>query len=187
MPVHHHRSQKDINLLSPSHGNNSITEQLLTWALTYGRYIIIITQIIVLSVFFARFKLDRDQTDLKDAALEKQALIEQISEFEKDVKTLQKKIEYVKQSTVNQELLTSITGYLEEKIPSDIVFINLNLTPDKISFSAESPDLLAFSSLLKTMQYEDRFTDIILENINRRNNGSLNFKISARINPKKFI
>ena len=50
----------------------SFGEKFLNWSLTFGRYIIIGTEIIVLVAFFSRFKLDRDFIDLHDQVKEKQ-------------------------------------------------------------------------------------------------------------------
>ena len=71
----------NINLIVKEDLGEALSSQILSWALTYGRYIIIITQIVVLSVFFLRFKLDRDHTDLKEAVTQKQALLESISDL----------------------------------------------------------------------------------------------------------
>ena len=79
-----------INLLIKPEEELSISSQFLNWALTYGRYIIIIIQIVVLSVFFTRFKIDRDRTDLKEAVAQKRALIESIGEMETEIKRVQK-------------------------------------------------------------------------------------------------
>ena len=72
------KKQVNINLIERPDENNSLSNQFLSWAFTYGRYIIIITQIIVLSVFFLRFKFDREHADLKESVSQKEAILEYI-------------------------------------------------------------------------------------------------------------
>lgn len=180
------RKKREINLLVEPFGPSTVSEQLLAWALTYGRYIIIITQIIVLSVFFARFKLDRDQTDLKDLALQKQALIESMVDFEKDVNSVQKKIGYIRQTTHKGDLFLKIINYLGEKIPTDIVFKSLNLTQDKINIEATAVNMKTFNATIKFFQNDNHFKDTTVENLVRKTNGSIDFRITINIDNNKF-
>ena len=103
----------NINLLIKDDLSKSFYGQLLSWVLTYGRYIIIITQIIVLSVFFLRFKLDRENTDLEESVSQKRAIIESITDLEKDIRVIQGKLSNVGQITTNQDFPSKILRFLQ--------------------------------------------------------------------------
>src|SRR3972149_8149847 len=78
-----------INLLGDSEMEHTPLGRIVAWAVTYGRYITIGTEIIVRLAFISRFSLDRKLTDLNDEIFQKQAIIEANSAFESDFRTLQ--------------------------------------------------------------------------------------------------
>ncbi len=65
-------SYLDINLVKK---RVSFTDKFLSWALSAGRVVIIITEIIALSVFLYRFFLDRQLIDLHTKIKQQQAII----------------------------------------------------------------------------------------------------------------
>lgn len=177
----------NINLLIRDDLPGSFSGQLLSWILTYGRYIIIITQIVVLSVFFLRFKLDREHTDLKESVSQKQAIVESITDLEKDILQLQGRLNHIKQVFTNQDVPLKILRALQEELPSDTVFSTLFFTYDHINFAGTSGNLRSFSFLLSQLLLDKRFSDVSLDEINRRPDGRVEFKISAKINLKELI
>lgn len=176
----------NINLIIKDQFGVSYYDQLLSWTLTYGRYIVIITQIIVLSVFFLRFKLDRDHTDLKEAVAQKQAIVESISDLETEIRRVQGKLTHVAQITENQEIISNILYFLQENIPSDTILSVLSISLEKVSFNATSKDLREFSFLLNQLQQDKKFSEVTLEDIKRRIDGRVEFKINARVNIGAF-
>jgi Tfp pilus assembly protein PilN len=176
----------NINLIVKEDLGEALSSQILSWALTYGRYIIIITQIVVLSVFFLRFKLDRDHTDLKEAVTQKQALLESISDLETEIRKLQGKLLHIEQITSDQTNITKVLRFLQDRTPSNTSFSVLSLTTDKISLQATSGNLKSFSFFLSQFQQDKRFSEITLESIQRLADGKVEFKISSRLNLKEF-
>ena len=56
--------KKDINLLPREEFEQKTVGRFLIWALTVGRWIVIVTELIVITAFLSRFKLDRDLANL---------------------------------------------------------------------------------------------------------------------------
>ncbi|MBM3283240.1 PilN domain-containing protein [Candidatus Gottesmanbacteria bacterium] len=185
--MHSRKKGININLLIKEDFGQSFSEQFLSWALTYGRYIIIITQIIVLSVFFARFTLDRDHTDLKEAVSQKQAIVESVADLEKEIRRIQGKLSYIKNITANQVWVLNVLRFLQENTPTTVSYSTISLTSDKISFTAIASDLRSFNALIKVLQQNDKFFEVSLEDILRRPDGKVEFIINAKINPKGFV
>ncbi len=181
-----HRKKININLLLLDSNDFSFSGQLLSWAFTYGRYIIIITQIIVLSVFFARFKLDRDHTDLKEAVTQKQAILESVTDLETEIHKVQKRLTDIKNIAENQNIIINILHFLQENTPTDTLFSSLSISSKKIVFNASARNLRSFSFLLSKLQQSDKFSEVTLEDILRRANGRVEFKINAKINTNSF-
>jgi hypothetical protein len=179
MPAH--KKKYNINLIIKSGETLNFSEQFLSWALTYGRYIIIITQIVVLSVFFARFKLDRDHTDLKETVLQKQALIESVSDMEKEIIKTQLKLSQIKTIITNKDQFLELITFLQDNVSTDTSFNTLSVSPDRIQFSATTDSLRSFGYLIKKFQQENKFTEAVLEDISRKPNGKIEFRINAKI------
>lgn len=181
------KKQVNINLIVKEELGESFSGQVLSWALTYGRYIIILTQIIVLTVFFLRFKLDRDHTDLKEATSQKAAIIESVSDLEDEIRRVQGRLANIRQISTNQDALLKILQFFQENIPSNVNFNTLILSSDKIAFSATAGSFKSFSFLLSELQRNDRFIDVTLEEILKRPDGRVEFRINAKVNLKAFI
>src|SRR3989344_4294266 len=64
----------EINLIPKQ--KKTLLDKLMFFLLHYFRYIIVLTQIVVISVFFARFSLDQEIVDLKESFTDKQAILE---------------------------------------------------------------------------------------------------------------
>ena len=181
-----HKKKPNINLVIKSEPEVSFSGQLLAWAFTYGRYIIIITQIIVLSVFFLRFRLDRDHTDLKESVTQKQALIESVADLETEIKRVQQRLSNIHQISVNQDGLIKIIRFLQNSTPTDTTYTNLSITSESISFTATSKNLRSFSYFLRRLQVDNKLTEVTIDDIVRRNDGRIEFKIQAKVNLKAF-
>ncbi|OGG02280.1 hypothetical protein A2W14_00950 [Candidatus Gottesmanbacteria bacterium RBG_16_37_8] len=180
------RKKSGINLIIKPEEQLSISSQFLNWALTYGRYIIIIIQIVVLSVFFMRFKIDRDRTDLKEGVVQKKALVESIIDVENEIKRVQKRLSDIKLITSNQDIYLRVIKFLEKNTPVDTSFALLSFSKNTVKFVAISENLKTFNFLLKRIQDDKLLTDIQLEDLKRRSDGRVEFRLQATINLSSY-
>lgn len=179
------KRKTDINLVVTKVKEESLSAQFLTWALTYGRYIIIIIQIVVLSVFFMRFRLDRDRTDLKESVGQKEALIESISEVDAEVRRVQKSLGDIKSVTDNHDYVLKTVNFLENNTPSNISFTLLTFGKQGLRFTAVADNLTSFNVLLKNIQDNKMFSEIQLEDLKRKADGKVEFRVQAMLQDKK--
>jgi len=178
------RSKKhDINLLVNREPDKSFHEQLLSWAITYGRYIIIITQIMVLTVFFGRFKLDRDFTDLQDLLKQKQAIVQSFAELETEIRRVQEKLSHIATIEKDQSLPSSLFAAFATNAPSDARFTSLSYEGDTVRFAATVATLRSFNAFLYQVQKDGWLTDLVLEDITRRGDGRVEFRMHATVHP----
>ncbi len=180
------KKQININLVEQPDENSNLSSQFLSWAFSYGRYIIIVTQIIVLSVFFLRFKFDREHADLKESVSQKQAILESVKDLENEIKGLQVKLSDIRKIVTSQEIPVNILRFLQDNSPTDTSYSNINYSNNQLTFTATTNSLKSFSTLLKNIQSEDKFSEVNLEDIQRKKNGRIEFKISAKVNISKF-
>lgn len=123
------RSSDSIDLVK---AKPNLIDELVKWALTFGRLLIIIVEIVAFSAFIYRFALDRKLVDLNDKIKNEQAIIASTRERENIYRSLQERI------TTAEKIST--TGNTNIKLLNDIV----SITPAEItynSFSVENNNL----------------------------------------------
>jgi len=119
--------KKEISLLPDKDNPNSFSGRVLLWLTSVGRYIIVITELLVISGFISRFWLDRRNADLSEAIRQKKAIVESTIQFEKDYKTIQDKLliikdAYAKQSDFSNKIIT-----LADSTPDNIIYQTFNV------------------------------------------------------------
>ena len=155
----------DINFIKQDAWQKTSLGRFLKWALTYGRYIVIFTELIVILAFLSRFKFDRDLTDLKEEVQNKTVVINSASALEQDFRLLKEKIGFLQ--TVDVEALASndVFKKLASALPSEVAISKLDCTYDKLSFEATSVSENGLATLLYSLKKTQFFKNIDLKNV----------------------
>lgn len=154
--------------------------KFFSWVLTYGRYIVVGTEIIVLLAFFSRFKLDRDLTDLHKAAGQKEAIVLTSAGFENQVRSLQNHLKMIsgllKQKQAPRNLLTALSNLT----PRDVVLSELAFSQKKMELTAISLSNDSFNIFLNNLSASPLVTNINLDAIDKNPKGpGIEFHLSA--------
>lgn len=173
----------NINLIEHKNLDNTPLGNLLRWSLTYGRYIIVCTEIVVLLAFIWRFSLDRTITDLSEEIDQKIAIIEANAVFENQFRNLQQRIVEIGKLSQNQNLGAIIIRHLEQITPSGIQFASLNYDGKKINIQASAASSVSLKIFLKNLKSSEYLTNINLVGLNKSNTGKGEtiFQIEAMI------
>lgn len=175
-------SKFDINLLSQAGISGKPLGKFLRWSLTYGRYIIILTQIVVLLAFFSRFKLDQDLSDLHSKIEEKTNIVKALALVEQNTRTIQHKLETIKTLEVSRALYFEILQTLAQNIPSEVSIQRIILSKNKLTLSGSALNNLVFSSFLNFIRRSGYFTQITLDQVGKTvNDSSIDFSVSMEI------
>lgn len=116
-----------LNLLHPKEIPAPILERFFRWLISYGRFIVIIVEIVVVSAFLMRFKLDADLDNLKRNIEKDLPYVEGLSTYEALIKQTQLRIntfdninnkgpEYIK-------TLDNISGQIPNQIKLSNIFL----------------------------------------------------------------
>jgi hypothetical protein len=117
---------REISLLPKEDDVNSLSSRVIRWVTTVGRFIIVFTELIVISAFLSRFWLDRKNSDLSDIIRQQKAILESTSDFEKDYLSLQTRLKLIKQVDKPQYLDQRLVS-LSKSTPPDILFETISL------------------------------------------------------------
>ncbi len=173
-----------INLLGQEDLRHTPQGRIISWALTYGRYIMIGTEIVVLLAFISRFSLDRRLTDLKEEVSQKQAILEANADLERDIRLLQDTLVKIKQTTANQTIPLDTLMILQTLLPANVYVESLDVATDRLSVAATAGSTNGFSQFLTNLQTAKQFSRIDIGDIKKGAFTGIEFKFTAYLAKK---
>lgn len=158
-----------INLMQKKEIN--LIDRLTFFGLNYLRYIIVITQLIVIGVFFYRFQIDQRIIDLKEKVEQKKEIVKIVLPLLNEAAKIDKKTQIIENTLAEQKKFDEMFDYFISAFPESIILTNLELKGEnlKIMGDASNPQhLQSFYSLLKK---EHRFKSVNLQSIKKTDVG----------------
>lgn len=159
------KKSPSINLVRTD--KNQLTNQVVNWALTIGRVLIIIVEIIALSAFIYRFILDNQLRDINSKIKLEQEILKSQEQKENTYRNLQDRLNLAS-SVSNQG--KEKTGLFKEIIalaPPGISFTNLIFSENKVSIQLNTGSvypLSVFITALRNYKLTDAITIDLIEN-----------------------
>lgn len=168
-----------INLLGSQQAEHSPFGRFLTWITTYGRYIMITTEMIVLLAFLSRFSLDRTLTDLNDEIMQKQEIIAVNSDLETTFRKTQDSLIKIKGLRATQPLLLQTLTGLHMLLPSGTYFQNLSVGDGKITAQVTSLTVQSFSQFLVNVTGSKQLTNVEIGTIDKQTAAGIQYTLKA--------
>lgn len=140
--------------------------KFLKWLLNIGRWIVIVTELIVIIAFLSRFKLDRDLTNLNETIKQKQAIIIASASFEKEFRFLQKKLTVIEGLEKLQIKSDQVLSIFSQITPAGIQLSNFMIDDErKISLKASADSESTFAFFLKKLKAEPKLKNLTIDKI----------------------
>lgn len=140
-----------INLLKNRRG--VFVDKFIGWALTVGRLLVILTELIALSAFLYRFSLDRKLIDLHSKIKQEELAVKALKKSEDNYRNLQDRLGLVSNfSNIGTQKIKIFQDILAFA-PNGITLNNLIMYENRISINAiaqGTSSLNAFTNSLKT-------------------------------------
>ena len=179
----------NINLL-PSRGPSGTLGTAVSWTLTIGRYLIILTEIIAISIFILNIKLSTDKQNLKENIQSLSGEVSAQSDFETEFRFVQQRINEIKTERTNHFPENLVTTEFLKLLPKDMKIDSLEIRSDEITFSGSfaTPDQLQtlISSFSKSDQNKFVGLDIAELNSPSEKNPLYTFKAQAAVVQTSF-
>ena len=176
--------KRSINLLPHDKFESSTLGIILEWSLVFGKWSVILTQLIVMGAFIYRFTLDRGLTDLRKTIAKDVAIVKSYDQVERDFVLTQKQIAQAKVSLNTQKQILTALNEIEKITPSTVWFERIALSPRTLMLSAYAASLPAFGQFLTAVQTDPLFSGIKIAKLESSNNGSqMQFDISMELLP----
>lgn len=159
--------QYRINLLQRKRKPTTLIDKLIFFALHYLRYIIIITQIIVIGVFFYRFTIDQQVIDLKESVNQKQEIIRIALPIVQEAKAFEAKTTVIKKILDQQKQFSVHFDYIVSIIPESIIVKKLNLTAEGIALEGNATEINSVRALYERVKKDKKFKNVSLEKVTK--------------------
>ena len=153
--------KKDIGLL----------DKLTFFGLNYLRYIIVVTQLIVIGVFFYRFQIDQRIIDLKEAVEQKREIVKIVLPLLNEAAKIDQKTIIIDEAFVKQKKFSDMVSYFISTFPETITLSNMEIKDESIKITGDAVNpqhLQAFYALLKK---DNKFKNVNLQNIKKTETG----------------
>jgi len=170
-------AEDQVNLLPKDEFESSPVGKFIKWAVGIGRWIVVLTEFVVICAFLSRFYFDTKLANLFDDIKQKQAIVDSALPFEERFRLVQERIKIVK------ALLA------EEKHPSDLfvevtgLLTGMGTEEEKLVLKGYFLSEKSLKVFLSGLMSSPHLEEVILENVatQKDNPSAVNFSISAMI------
>lgn len=175
MPAH-----SRVNLLPPSEFELSFWGRFLRWAVTTGRYIIVLAELLVILAFLSRFKLDEDLRNINEQINGQVNFLERTYRQESEFRQLQNKIALTKKYLDLRPSPYESLDYLDKRLPDEVVIRTWNINMGEFSFSAETQNEKAMGKIMATMSGDKKWKSIDVTQLYGEKVSGIKFSITAK-------
>lgn len=153
------KKQSLINLLPKEEFERSTTGRVLKWAMTTFRYIVIVTEMIVMGAFLSRFWLDARNADLGDSIKVASARIEAQSDFEQEFRNTQTQLSVFSQIDKGlkpSEIINKIISWL----PSGLTLSSVTFHDTYAEVKGVAGNEVEVAQLIANLKSDKSFSSI---------------------------
>lgn len=174
-----------INLL-PNSGDSFLT-QFFNWALTIGRLLIIITEMVALGTFIYRFGLDMQIVDLHDKIKAESFIVDNFKDQETTFRDIQDRLATIKRYTSVGTTTTSIFTDITKMGQGKVTFKDLNITTNSAKIEITAPSASSLSQFVDQLKNYPSVTDVSIDKVeNNTTSAQIIMNITATLKPAAF-
>ena len=148
-------------------------DKFMNWALTAGRLIVIITEIVAVSAFIYRFSLDERLIDLHSAIKQKQALISLLKQDESKYRNLQDRIALASDLSEKNIKTNKIVLDIIGLIPQGVTINSLAFNKDRIVINANTNSVSSLTNFINLLKDYPDIKSVSIDNIENKPTGGL--------------
>jgi len=157
----------------------TLIDKVIYFSLNYLRYILVITQTVIIGVFFYRFKIDQEIVDLKDALNQKQEIVTVSKPLLKQAEAVERTINYVDKTARDQETQRAMLNYFVSRFPESMTVSRMIIEDNNLNVELISKDALIIKLFTDKLNRESRFALVQLRKVQKTEGGySTNFVLT---------
>jgi len=169
-----------INLLPKTEFENSNAGKLLNWVVTVGRWIVVLTEFIVICAFLSRFYFDTELSNLFDSLRQKKTMVDSALAFESEFVETQEKLKIIKGLLANEKKPSTLITRISQLLPLDVSLTAIQIDQESLRISGFSLSEQGVRTLIKQINHQPDFSQVSLGSISQKENSlGISFEISA--------
>lgn len=176
-------SKGKINLLPKDDFETSTMGKFVQWAVSVGRWIVVLTEFVVICAFLSRFYFDTKLANIFDEMKQKQAIVDSATSFEDNFRSVQGKITIIKTLLAQEEKPSDLVSDISKLLPLDVSLTKMVFGPNHLTLGGYSLTERGLSVFLSGLVSHPRLQEVTLSNVasQKDNSPGLTFSISASV------
>lgn len=167
-----------INLLTPK--KKSFADQIIYFSFQYLRYILVITQLVVIGVFFFRIKIDQEIVDLKDTLKQKEEIVLISAPLLKEAKALDQKTTDIAQVLGLQSMSNQMLTYFLSNFPAALTLTSFKMSQTGIIMEGLTDDPGVVKMYYNRLKKDSRFKQVDLVSLTKKDTAyEFSFKLQS--------
>lgn len=142
-------------------------EGLLYFFLNYLRYILVITQLVVIGVLFYRFSVDQGIIDLKESVDQKKEIVKTVNPLLTEIKKVDNQATIIKKVVTRQDSQQKLLGYILAEFPASVNLTELLLSSDKLSLLGSSSNPKEIQLFYNRLRMDGKFASVSFSSIKK--------------------
>lgn len=142
-------------------------ENLLYFFTNYLRYILVVTQLVVIGVLFYRFSIDQNIIDLKESVDQKKEIVKTVNPLLTEIKTVDNQVATIKKVVTRQDSQQKLLDYILAQFPASVNLTELLLYSDKLSLLGSSSNPKEIQLFYNRLRMDGRFASVNFSNIKK--------------------
>ncbi len=162
-------------------------DEFIKWALSIGRLLVIVTEIVALLTFLYRFSLDRQLIDLHTKIVQEQAIVSSLKDQEQTYRNLQDRIALANTTSLSTSKKIQAFFDIQKNAPSELIFNNMSLSEQGVRFSISTRNVSSLSKFINFLKSYKDVSSVSIDKIeNKASAGTIQASISIAFLSNKF-
>jgi Tfp pilus assembly protein PilN len=178
------KNKNQINLLAQDEFEGSTMGRILLWALSTFRIIVIATEMVVMIAFLSRFWLDARNVDLNDLIKQKQAVLAETSDFEKEFRGIQKKLKIFSALSTDERPITGYLTTISSYLPADTSLASYSYSGGTIQVKGKAISEAGIAQFIINLTDSGSFNTVEMINLDSSVQEASLLTFTLRIIPK---
>lgn len=158
-----------INLFPPK--EQTIVDKIIYFSFHYLRYILVITQLVIIGVFFYRFKIDQEIVDLKDSLKQKEEIITVSAPLIRDVRTIDTRVKTISGLATEQTNMEAMLTYVLSRFPADLSLIKMDVNQKGMKFEGSTLRPTVVQLFYNQLKKDKQFGIVKLDSLRKGDTG----------------
>lgn len=179
------QSSASINLIKTK---TSVLDDILKWALSVGRLLIILTELVAFTTFIYRFSLDRTLIDLHETIKQEQEIVASLKDKEAEYRNLQERLADIKNVSTYGNRNSKILADVINETPNDITFNSFKIENNTAEIDTNIQSISSLTNFLTILRDYPQSSSVSIERIDNQSlTNSINVIIVIKLKETKKI